>query len=95
MHGPNVKQFMQTYIYILNENLQFWVEFQSSDNGMLNTCVFSTNICYIWQRYRAIKQMIGVSPLKNSFLYALSITRPFTNFRLRLSALSVSNCIPL
>ena len=95
MHGPNVKWFMQTYIYVLNENLQFWVEFQSSDNGMLNTCVFSINICYIWQRYREIKQMIRVSPLKTSFLYDLTITRPFANFRLRLSALSINNYIPL
>jgi hypothetical protein len=95
MHGPNVKQFMQTYICVLNENLHFRVEFQLSDNGMLNTCVFRTNICYIWQRYRVIKQMIRVSPLKTSFLFALSITRPFTNFRLKLSALSISNYIPL
>jgi hypothetical protein len=89
MHGPNAKGFMQTcLLHLLNENLQFWVEFQSSYNGMLNTCVFSTNICYIWR-------MTGVSPLKTSFVYALAITRLFTNFRLRLGAISVNKCIPL
>jgi hypothetical protein len=57
---------------------------------MLKTCVFSTNICYIWKRYREIKQIIRVSPLQTSFLYALAITRTFTNFRLRLDACSVA-----
>ena len=95
MHGPSIKQnFMQTYIYVLIENLQCWVECQLSDNDMLNTCLFSTDIFYIWKMYREIKQMIGVIPLKTSFLYALSITRPFANFTLRLNAIRISNCIP-
>jgi hypothetical protein len=57
---------------------------------MLNTCVFSTNICYICQRYRVIKQIIRVIPLQTRFMFSLAITRTFTKFRLSLCACSVS-----